>query len=69
MFESTAIITRRPPCAPVLELYSIGLEGGAVDGAVHRNELRGDDPARLAVDGQREIGRPPGPGPAARSCR
>jgi hypothetical protein len=28
MFESTAIITRRPPCALVLELYSIGLEGG-----------------------------------------
>ena len=28
MFESTAIITRRPPCALVLELYSIGLAGG-----------------------------------------
>ena len=27
----------------------------AVDGAVHRNELRGDGAARLAVDGQREI--------------
>jgi hypothetical protein len=43
MFESTAIITRRPPCALVLELDSIGLEGGTLS------------TARLAVDGQREI--------------
>ena len=54
MFESTAIITRRPPCALVLELYSIGLEGGTLSTA-RSTEMNCAETARLAVDGQREI--------------
>jgi hypothetical protein len=56
MFESTAIITRRPPCALLLELYCIGLEGGTRSTARStENERRGYGAARLAVDGQREV--------------